>query len=142
MEVQQCDFQTLCVRRKKLYQLCNYQVSNPWLGFPGAPYIVVPRVTTVIWGYMTYATLQIGQGDNALPPLTFSLIALDGTHRACTLYFFDCDLTIVAARTVLSTVVVGKPPLCTLLSSASPMPGKVVGGMTPGKVKRLERYKQ
>jgi hypothetical protein len=26
-------------------------------------------------------------------PLTFSLIALDGTHPCCTLYFQDCDLT-------------------------------------------------
>jgi hypothetical protein len=28
-------------------------------------------------------------------PLTFSLIALDGTPPCCTLYFQDCDLTIL-----------------------------------------------
>jgi hypothetical protein len=76
--------------------------------------------------YMTQATFQIGQGDDALPPLTFSLIAPDGTHHACTLYFFDCDLTTVVEGTVLSTMVVGTPPLCTLSSSSSPMPGKVL----------------
>jgi hypothetical protein len=78
-------------------------MTNPWLGLPGPPYIVVPRVTTVMLEYMTQATFQIGQGDDALPPLTFSLIALDGTHHACTLYFFDCDLTTVAEGTILST---------------------------------------
>jgi hypothetical protein len=75
------------------YELRSYQVTNPWLGLPGLPYIVVPRVTTVILEYMTRATLQIGQDDDALPPLTFSVIALDGTHHACTLYLFECDLT-------------------------------------------------
>jgi hypothetical protein len=120
------EFQALCERRKMNYELRSYQVTNPWLGFPGPPYIVVPRVTTVMLGYMTQATFQIGQGDDALPPLTFSLIALDGTHHACTLYFFDCDLTTVAEGTVLSTVVVGKPPLYTLSSSPSPMSGKVL----------------
>jgi hypothetical protein len=87
---------------------------------------VVPRVTMVMLEYMTQATFQIGQGDDALPPLTFSLIALDGTRHAHTLYFFDRDLSTVAESTVLSTVVVGKPPLCTLSSSPSPMPGKVL----------------
>jgi hypothetical protein len=76
--------------------------------------------------YMTQATFQIGQGDDALPPLTFSLIALDGTHHAYTLYFFDCDLTTVAKGTILSTVVVGKPPLYSLSSSPSPMPRMVL----------------
>jgi hypothetical protein len=66
--------------------------------------------------------------------LDFLLIALDGTSHPCTLYFLDCDLTTVVARTVLSTVVVGDPPLCTLSSSSSPMPGKVLSlivGMWP-----------
>jgi hypothetical protein len=75
---------------------------------------------------MTLATVQAGQGNDGLPPLTFSLIALDVTLHACTLYFFDCDLTTMAEGTVLRTVVVGKPPLCTLSSSSSPMPGKVL----------------
>jgi hypothetical protein len=101
-------------------------VTNPLLGLPGPPYILVPRITTVILPYMTYATLQIGHGDDALPSLTFSSIALDGTHHACTLYFLDCGLTTVVARTILSTVVVGEPPLCTLSSSSSPMLGKVL----------------
>jgi hypothetical protein len=51
-----------------------------------------------------------------LPPLTLPLIALDGTQHPCTLYFFNCDLTTVMSRTVLGTVMVGKPPLCTLSS--------------------------
>jgi hypothetical protein len=58
------------------------------LGFPGPPYIGVARVTTVMLGYMTQATFQIGQGDAALPPLTFSLIALDGTLHACMSVFW------------------------------------------------------
>jgi hypothetical protein len=80
------------------------------------PYIGVARVTTVMLGYMTLATFQIGQGDDALPPLTFSLIALDGTLHACTMYFLDYDLSTVMSRTVVGTVMVGKPPLCTLSS--------------------------
>jgi hypothetical protein len=42
-------FQDLCERRKMNYELRSYQVTNPWLGLPRPPYIVVPRVTTVIW---------------------------------------------------------------------------------------------
>jgi hypothetical protein len=38
-------------------------------------------------------------------PLTFSLIALDGTPHSCTLYLLDCDLTPVMSMTVLGTVV-------------------------------------
>jgi hypothetical protein len=75
---------------------------------------------------MTLTTVEIGQGDDGLPPLTFSLITLDGTCHPCTLYFFELDLSTVAARIVLSTVVVGRPPLCTLSSSSSPMPRKVL----------------
>jgi hypothetical protein len=120
------DFQALCERRKMNYEPRSSQVTNPWLGLPGLPYIVVPRVITVMLEYMTLAILQIGQGDDALPPLTFSLVALDGTHHACTLYFIDCDFTSVAARIVLSTVVVGKPPLCSLSSSFPPMLGEVL----------------
>jgi hypothetical protein len=120
------DFQALCERRKMNYEPRSSQVTNPWLGLPGQPYIVVPRVTMIMLEFHTPAIFQIGQGDDALPPLTFSLNALDGTHHACTLYFFDCDFTSVAARIVLSTVVVGKPPLCSLSSSSSPMLGKVL----------------
>jgi hypothetical protein len=65
------------------------------------PYIVVARVTTVIWEQMTPTTVQIGQGDDGSLPLTSSLIALDGTHHPCTLYLLDYDLTTVVARTVL-----------------------------------------
>jgi hypothetical protein len=67
---------------------------------------------------------QIGQGDVLLLHLTFSLIAPDGTSHPCTLYFLDLDLSTVVVRTVLSTVVVGRPPLCTLSSSPSPILGK------------------
>jgi hypothetical protein len=41
-------------------------------------------------------------------------------------YLLDPDLSTVAERKVLSTVVVGKSPLCTLSSSPSPMHGKVL----------------
>jgi hypothetical protein len=54
------------------------------------------------------------QGDDLLPCLTFPLIALDGTSHPCTLYLLELDLSTVAESTVLNTMVVGRPPLCTL----------------------------
>jgi hypothetical protein len=38
-------------------------------------------------------------------------------------YLLDLDLSTVAERIVLSTVVVGIPPLCTMSSAPSPMMG-------------------
>jgi hypothetical protein len=49
-------------------------------------------------------------------PLTFSLIALDGTSYPYTLYFLHCELTSVMSGLYLCTMRVGKPPLCTLSS--------------------------
>jgi hypothetical protein len=46
----------------------DYPVTNPWLGLPAPPYIVVARVTTVIYKQMTLTTVQIGQGDDGCHP--------------------------------------------------------------------------
>jgi hypothetical protein len=37
--------------------------TNPWLGLPVPPYIVVARVTTVFYRHKTMAIVQPGQGD-------------------------------------------------------------------------------
>jgi hypothetical protein len=65
-------------------------------------------------------------GRHAPAPLDFLLIALDGTYHPYTWYLLDLDLSTVVERTVLGTVVVGIPPVCTLSSSCSPMLGKVL----------------
>jgi hypothetical protein len=80
-----------------------------------SPYIGVARVTTVTWTKRQQLTSKQDMLTMAAT-LTLPLIALDGTQHPCTLYFFDCDLTTVMSRTVLGTVMVGKPPLCTLSS--------------------------
>jgi hypothetical protein len=50
------------------YELRVKRATNPWLGLPVPPYIVVARVTTVIYRHMTMATVQIGQGDDGCHP--------------------------------------------------------------------------
>jgi hypothetical protein len=41
------------------YQLRDSGVTNPWLGLPVPPYIVVARVTKVTYLHMTLAIVQI-----------------------------------------------------------------------------------
>jgi hypothetical protein len=50
------------------YQLRDYGVTNPWLGLPVPPYIVVARVKTDTYMHMTLAIVQIGQGDDGCHP--------------------------------------------------------------------------
>jgi hypothetical protein len=45
------------------YELRDSGVTNPSLGLPVPPYIVVARVTMVAYIHMTLAIVQIGQGD-------------------------------------------------------------------------------
>jgi hypothetical protein len=46
----------------------EHRETNPLLGPPMPPYIVVARVTTVIRSQETQATLQIGAGDDGRDP--------------------------------------------------------------------------
>jgi hypothetical protein len=50
------------------YELSESRETNPWLGLPVPPYIVVARVTTVITEQMTQTTVQIGQADDGCHP--------------------------------------------------------------------------
>jgi hypothetical protein len=46
----------------------EHRVTNPLLGLPVPPYIVVARVTTVTRDQQTRATLQIGLADEGRDP--------------------------------------------------------------------------